>query len=38
MKSGGWYEGNWTNDLAQGFGHYRSASGCSYKGDWLNDK
>ena len=32
------YEGDWVNNMAQGYGVYHKANGWVYEGQWLQDK
>lgn len=31
------YQGEWRNDMANGFGAFIDANGAKYSGEWLND-
>lgn len=38
MSAGDYYEGEWLNDKANGFGTYVYSDGVKYVGQWVNDK
>jgi hypothetical protein len=33
-----WYEGEWSNDMMNGYGVYKYASGATYSGNWKNNR